>query len=87
MFAVCFGAGATLLCLLLLTICALEVVQSGLAYANIVPVSLTAYSQVFGFRLPLTKWIFCALMFLQWFAVGFGLSLLFRRRRGHDDAA
>ena len=83
-FAACFGVAVTLLYLLPV---GLQILQKTADYINIVPVALTAYSQIFGVHQPFTKWVLFALMFLQWFAVGFGLSLLFRRWRCHDDAA
>jgi hypothetical protein len=65
----------------------LQILQKTADYINIVPVALTAFSQGYGVHQPFTKWVLFALMFLQWFAVGFGLSLIFRRWRCHDDAA
>jgi hypothetical protein len=83
-FGVCFGAGATFLCWLLLRFCVLEVVQSGVAYANVVPVCLSAYSQIIS--VSLRGWVLLLAALFQWFAVGFVMSLLFARFRGHDDA-
>ncbi len=85
MFAVCFGAGAIFLCWLLLRFCASEVIQSGVAYANVVPVYLSAYSQIIS--VSLRGWVLLLAALFQWFAVGFVLSLLFARFRGHDVAA
>ena len=85
MFAACFGAGATFLCWLLLQFCTSEVVQSGVAYANIVPVYLSAYSQIIS--VSLRGWVLLLAALFQWFAFGFVLSLLFTKFRGHDVAA
>ena len=85
LFAACFAAGATILCGLLLRFCTSEVVQSGVAYANFVPVYLSAYSQ--NISGSLRGWVLLLAAFFQWFAVGFFLSHLFTRFRGHDVAA
>jgi hypothetical protein len=83
-FAACLGVAITLLYLLPLSF---QIIQKTADYINFVPVALTALSQGYGVHQPFTKWVLFALMFLQWFAVGFGLSLLYRRWRCHDDAA
>jgi hypothetical protein len=84
-FAACFGVGVVLLCwLLLFALRAPEVVQSGVTYANIVPVYLSAYSQIIS--VSLRGWVLLLSALFQWFAVGFVLSLLFTRFRGHDVA-
>jgi hypothetical protein len=83
-FAACFGAGVTLLYLLPI---GLQILQKTTDYINIVPVVLTALSQGYGVHQPFTKWVLFALMFFQWFAIGFVVSLLFRRWRCNDDAA
>jgi hypothetical protein len=80
-FAACFGIGVTLLYWLPV---GPRILQNTADYINIVPVALTAYSQNYGLHQPFTKWVLFALMFLQWFAVGFGLSFLFRKLK---DAA
>jgi hypothetical protein len=85
LFAACFGVGVTFLCWLLLWLCASEVVQSGVGYANIVPVYLSAYSQMISVSLRL--WVLLLSALFQWFAIGFVLSLLFTRLRGRDVAA
>jgi len=57
------------------------------AYIDFVPMVLIGESQRFVFHIPLTRCTLLALVFVQCFTVGFGLSLLFRRWRSHDDAA
>ena len=84
-FAACFGVGVVLLCSLIFVLRTPEVVQSGVTYANIVPVYLSAYSQVIS--VSLRGWVLLLAALFQWFAVGFVLSLLFTRFRGHDVAA
>ena len=84
-FSACFGIGVTFLCWLLLFFCTSEVVLSGVSYANFVPVYLSAYSQIIS--VSLRGWVLLLAALLQWFSVGFVLSLLFTRFRGHDVAA
>jgi hypothetical protein len=85
-FAASFGVGVMLLCwLLLFVLRAPEVVQSGVTYANIVPVYLSAYSQILS--VGLRGWVLLLAALFQWFAVGFVLSLLFTRFRGYNVAA
>ena len=74
-----------LLCSLIFVLRTPEVVQSGVTYANIVPVYLSAYSQVIS--VSLRGWVLLLSALFQWFAVGFVSSLLFTRFRGHNVAA
>jgi hypothetical protein len=87
-FAGCFGVGVLLLCWLMFVLRASEVVQQPVAYANFIPVWLSAQSQrlyVYP-HAPRAWFVLLVLVFVQWFAVGFGLSFLFRGRRVHDYA-
>src|SRR5450432_3023500 len=91
--AACCGAGALLLYLVLFlhypptSPAVLQILQNTFAYINIVPLTLSAYSQNYGFHIPYCALVFVALVFVQWFAIGFGLSFLFRKLRNHHDAA
>ena len=91
--AACCGVGALLLYWLLFlhypptSPAVLQVLQNTFAYINIVPLTLSAYSQNYGVHIPYCALVFVALVFVQWFVIGFVLSLLFLRWRCHHDAA
>jgi len=83
-FGACFGVAVTLLCLVSLRFPIFEHITG---YINFVPVTLASRSQSYGVHQPLLKYVFLALVFLQWFAVGFALSCLVHRRGGRNNAA
>ena len=92
LFAACFGVGAILLYLLLFSHypptspAVLRILQDTFAYINIIPLELSAHSQNYV-HAKFAACLFFVGIFFQWFAVGYGLSFLFRRLRGHDGAA
>lgn len=83
--AACAGTVALLLYWVLFLHCpawspaVLQILQGTFAYINIIPLDVSAYSQCYGIHIPYTAWVFVGLVFVQWFAIGFGLSLLYRR--------
>ena len=84
MFGACFGIAVTLLCLASLRFPTFEQITG---YINFVPVTLASRSQSYGVHQPLLKYVFLALIFLQWFVVGCAFSALFHRRGRRNDAA
>ncbi len=86
LFAALFGMGVMLFCWLVFfgpsptaSSKVTEILQNMVAYINIIPVELSARSQNYGIYPPITGWFLFVLIFVQWFVVGYGLSLLFRR--------
>lgn len=83
---ICFGFGG-ILCFWLLfrsyppkSQAVLQIFQNAFTYINIIPISLSAYSQNYV-RQPFGACALVVLIFFQWFTVGFGLSFFFRRMK------
>jgi uncharacterized membrane protein len=90
-FAVCLGAGVPVFFWLLFRLLQQHpssvitlILQGTFAYINIIPLELSARLQNYV-HAKFAVCLFIVGIFFQWFAVGFGLSFLFCRRKDRDE--